>query len=66
MNTKFPYNCIVKETKRKFTPIVIDFDNQQVWWQHGQASDNGEWLDFRDVTFEKVETFIDLSETEHI
>jgi hypothetical protein len=31
-------------------------------WQQGQASGNGEWLDFDDVEFSKVETFIDLSE----
>ena len=66
MNTKFPYECTVKETGRKFTPIMIDYDNEQVWWQQGQASGNGEWLDFRDVEFSKVETFVDLSEKEHI
>jgi len=61
MKTKFPYECTVKETGRKFTPIMIDYDNEQVW-QQGQASGNGEWLDFDDVEFSKVETFIDLSE----
>ena len=59
--TKFPYECTIKETGIKFTPIIIDYDNEQVWWQKGQASDNGEWLDFSNVTFSKVETFIDLS-----
>lgn len=66
MNTKFPYECVVKETRERFTPTMIDYDNEQVWWQQGQASGNGEWLDFCDVGFLKVETFVDLSEKKHI
>ena len=62
MNTKFPYKCIVKESARDFTPIMIDYDSQMVWWQKGQASDNGEWLSFDEVIFIKNDDFIDLTE----
>lgn len=51
MKPKFPYICIVKETKRKFTPMMVDYDNEMVWWQKGQASENGEWLSYDDVIF---------------
>lgn len=65
MKTKFPYECIVKKTGKKFIPIIIDYDNKQVLWQHGQTSDGGEWLDFTEVLFSKIESFIDLSENKH-
>lgn len=53
MIPKFPYICVVKETKKRFTPTIVDFDNEMVWWQKGQASDNGEWLSYDDVIFEE-------------
>jgi hypothetical protein len=59
--TKFPYECTVIETGVKFIPIMINYDNEQVWWQQGQASDNGEWLDFTEVNFNKRKKFICLS-----
>ncbi len=62
---KFPYECILKENpSTKFTPILIDYDNQMVWWQKGQASENGEWIAFEDVIFRKIETFVDLTSKE--
>ena len=61
MNTKFPYKCIVKESAREFIPITIDYDSKMVWWQKGQASDNGEWLSFDEVIFIKNDDFIDLT-----
>ena len=66
MNTKFPYECVIKETGKRFIPILIDYMNKLVQWQKGQSSDNGEWLDFEDVEFFKIETFIDLSEYENL
>lgn len=62
MKTKFPYKCIVKESARDFTPIIIDYDSQMVLWQKGQASDNSEWLGFDEVIFIKNNDFIDLTE----
>jgi hypothetical protein len=53
MIPKFPYICIVKETKKKFTPMMVDYGNEMVWWQKGQASENGEWLSYDDVIFEE-------------
>lgn len=65
MNSKFPYECTDKETSRTFIPTMIDYENQQVWWQRGQSSDNGGWKDFRDVEFKKNDKFVDLSDEEH-
>ena len=57
---KFPYECTLKETGGKFTPTIIDYDNEEVWYQKSQVSDDGEWIGFEEVIFEKLDTFIDL------
>jgi len=61
-NTKYPYKCVIKNTGDKFIPIMIDYDNKQIWRQNGQASENGEWIDFDNVEFFKNRNFIDLTE----
>ena len=30
MNTKFPYECVIKETGKRFIPILIDYMNKLV------------------------------------
>lgn len=59
-NTDYPYECVIKETGRVFTPILIDYENKSLWWQKGQASENGEWVSFEDVIFIKNVNFIEL------
>ena len=49
-----------------FTPTLIDYENEQVWRQIGQASGNGEWFGFDDVNFMNIETFSDLSISDSI
>lgn len=61
METKYPYTCIVINTRDKFIPTVIDYDNEMVWHQKGQASENGDWYGFDEVEFEKNKLFIDLT-----
>lgn len=58
--TKYPYECIVIETGFKFIPTMIDYDNQQVWYQGSQSSVFGEWYSFDELKFEKINTFIEL------
>jgi len=58
---KFPYECIIKETKEEFVPTIIDYDNQQVWNQTAQTSESGEWYSFDEVIFKKNKNFKELS-----
>jgi hypothetical protein len=63
-NNKFPYSCKVRASNnadvgKEFIPTQIDYENRQVWWQQGQASGNGEWLDFSSVDFIKNPDFVD-------
>jgi len=58
---RFPYNCTVKETGEKFTPTIIDYDNQEVGWQKSQVSDDLHWYGFDEVEFEEREDFIPLA-----
>lgn len=62
MIDKFPYEAKIKDTGNTFVPTMIDYDNRMVWHQKGQASGNGEWIDFECVEFVKNEKFIDLAE----
>jgi len=48
---KFPYKCLLVSNRTEFTPTMIDFENQQLWHQKGQASENGEWHSFDEVYF---------------
>lgn len=57
---QFPYECIIKETKRNFIPMMIDYENESVWNQKGQSSENGEWYSFDEVIFIKNNEFIEL------
>lgn len=41
---KFPYKFVMNEDGEEFLPPMIDFDNEEVWRQVGQASGNGEWI----------------------
>lgn len=57
---KFPYECTDLESGRTFIPTIIDFENQSVWWQKGQASGNGVWVSFEEVSFKRNPEFQDL------
>ena len=59
LRNRFPYECEVKLTGETFTPILIDYDNEMVWRQIGQGSENGDWYDFDDVYFKKNHFFND-------
>jgi hypothetical protein len=63
MKTKFPYECTVRETGRKFIPMIIDYEKQRIWWQKGLEPENGAWLEFKEVEFRKISTFNELSNT---
>ena len=64
METKYPYECTIKETGETFVPIQIDYDNRNVWHQRSQVSCDGEWYSFDEVIFKRIETFIDLEDLE--
>lgn len=49
---RFPYSCRIIATGKKFTPTMIDYDNQMAWNQKGQASGNGEWFGFDELMFD--------------
>jgi len=52
---KFPVELRMGNGGRKsITPTMVDFDNQEAWHQKGQASENGEWIEFDDIEFEDV------------
>ncbi len=70
MITKFPYKCFLKNADNftigdTFIPTMIDYENEMVWRQKGQASDNGEWIAFEDLIFINVENFVDLSDSRY-
>jgi len=52
---RFPIECEFKEGGEKFVPTMIDFDNQMVWRQFGQASENGSWVDMDDLILRPVQ-----------
>lgn len=52
---KYPIEAVIKDSGKTFTVIMIDFDNQQVWEQQGQASGNGCWYAFDEVDLKWVE-----------
>jgi hypothetical protein len=62
ISEKFPYECTEISSGRTFIPTMINYENQMVWRQNGQASDNGEWLYFEEVVFKKNPNFVELSE----
>lgn len=45
----FPYECTT-ESGESFTPTLMDFENRQAWQQVGQASGNGRWHSFDELT----------------
>lgn len=55
--TKYPYKCIMRDVGKEFVPTIIDYENNQVWWQKSQVSDDGEWIGFEEVVFEPIKTF---------
>lgn len=59
---KYPYFCTEKASGREFTPVSIDYDNQQVVWQKGQSSDAAYIFGFDEVIFKKNPYFVDLTE----
>ena len=44
-----------------FFPTMIDFLNEMVWWQKGQSSDSGVWLDFSDVLITENKDFTGIA-----
>lgn len=58
---KYPYICKINNSGIEFTPTRVDYENQRVWHQKGQASENGEWYDFDEVTFKDNPDFKPLT-----
>ncbi len=61
MHINSPYKCTIKNTDIQFIPMMIDYVNECVWWQKGQASGDGTWYGFTELNFETNELFVDLT-----